>query len=159
MMTRMDGSNAPTPVDPSPATGFTRGGPRALLRVEGAVVLLAAVLAYARLGAGWGLFAALFLVPDASFLGYLAGPRWGALAYNAAHSYLGPFALGLVAYLGLGVGSVGLAVALVWGAHVGFDRMLGYGLKYASGFRHTHLGELGGARLGAATSLAAKPSR
>lgn len=155
----MTDSNATGSVAPSPPTGFTRGGPRALLRLEGAAVLVAAVIAYARLDAGWGLFAALFLVPDASFLGYLAGPRWGALAYNTAHSYLGPLALGLAAGLGLGVGSVGVAIALVWAAHVGFDRMLGYGLKYTSGFRHTHLGELGGAQLGAATPLAATPAR
>ena len=32
-----------------------------------------------------------------------------------------------------------LWVALIWTAHIGFDRMLGYGLKDVSGFKKTHL--------------------
>ena len=68
-------------------------------------------------------------------------PRWGALAYNAAHSYLG--AVGLLAAGVLGASPLLLAAALVWCAHIGFDRVLGYGLKYSAGFGHTHLGRLG----------------
>lgn len=104
-------------------------------------MLALSVAAYAQFGAGWGWFALLFLLPDLSFLGYLAGPRVGAAAYNAAHSYAGPLAL-------LSAGMLGtvpalLAIALVWCAHIGFDRALGYGLKYASGFGNTHLGPIG----------------
>jgi hypothetical protein len=123
------------------APGSVNGGVRLLLRAEGLVVLAAAVAAYAQFGAGWGWFAALFLLPDVSFLAYLAGPRWGALAYNAAHSYLG--AVGLLAVGVLGASPMLLAAALVWCAHIGFDRLLGYGLKYGAGFGHTHLGRLG----------------
>lgn len=123
------------------APGSASGGVRLLLRAEGLVVLAAAVAAYAQFGAGWGWFAALFLLPDLSFLAYLAGPRWGALAYNAAHSYLG--AVGLLAAGVLGASPILLAAALVWCAHIGFDRLLGYGLKYGAGFGHTHLGRLG----------------
>ncbi len=36
-----------------------------------------------------------------------------------------------------------LLAGLVWVAHIGLDRMLGYGLKYASAFSHTHLGRIG----------------
>jgi hypothetical protein len=122
-------------------TGSASGGVRLLLRAEGLVVLAASVAAYAQFGAGWGWFAALFLLPDLSFLAYLAGPRWGALAYNAAHSYLG--AVGLLAAGVLGASPMLLAAALVWCAHIGFDRLLGYGLKYGAGFGHTHLGRLG----------------
>lgn len=124
------------------APSSVEGGPRVLLRLEGAALLLCATLAYAHLGAlGWGAFAALFLLPDLAFLGYLAGPRVGAVAYNTTHSLLGPAALAVVG----AVASMPtlLALALVWAAHVGFDRMLGYGLKYASAFGHTHLGFLG----------------
>jgi hypothetical protein len=117
------------------------GGVRLLLRAEGLVVLAASLAAYAQFGASWGWFAALFLLPDVSFLAYLAGPRWGALAYNAAHSYLG--AVGLLAVGVLGASPMLLAAALVWCAHIGFDRLLGYGLKYGAGFGHTHLGRLG----------------
>jgi hypothetical protein len=121
--------------------GATLGGVRILLRLEGLAVLAAAVAAYMHLGAGWGVFAMLFLLPDLSFLGYLAGSRAGAIAYNAAHSYVGPVAL-----LGLGLAgdaSVALALGLIWSAHIGLDRALGYGLKYGSEFGATHLGRIG----------------
>ncbi len=117
------------------------GGVRGLLRLEGAVVLAAALAAYAHFGAGWGVFALWVLAPDLSMLGYLAGPRAGAALYNAAHSYAGPVAL-----LALGVLAAmpwAVAGALIWCAHIGFDRALGYGLKYTSGFGFTHLGRVG----------------
>jgi hypothetical protein len=123
------------------APGSVNGGVRLLLRAEGLVVLAASVAAYTQFGAGWVWFAALFLLPDLSFLAYLAGPRWGALAYNAAHSYVG--AVGLLAVGILGASPLLLAGALVWCAHIGFDRLLGYGLKYGAGFGFTHLGRLG----------------
>jgi hypothetical protein len=109
------------------------GHPRALLRLEGLAMLAGAIAAYAVLGGGWGVFAALFLVPDLSLLGYLAGPRVGAHVYNAGHSLLGPAVLAPFAP----------ALAAIWVAHVGFDRALGYGLKYTSGFAATHLGRIG----------------
>ena len=122
-------------------TGATFGGVRWVLRVEGLVVLVAAVVAYSQLGAGWGAFAMLFLLPDLSFLGYLAGPRVGAAAYNAAHSYIGPVAMMVIA--SLGDAPVAMAAGLIWCAHIGVDRALGYGLKYATGFADTHLGRIG----------------
>lgn len=121
--------------------GGVVGAPRALLRIEGALVLLGALAAYAHLGAGWGTFAMLFLAPDLAFLGYLAGPRVGAVAYNATHSYLGA---GLVAAASFALGMPALLpYAIVWAGHVGFDRMLGYGLKYGGAFGFTHLGRVG----------------
>lgn len=121
--------------------GSASGGVRLMLRLEGLAVLLLATAAYAWQDAGWGLFAALFLLPDLSFLAYLAGPRVGAAAYNAAHSHIG--ALVLLALGVLAAMPAALAVALVWLAHIGFDRALGYGLKYAAGFDRTHLGRIG----------------
>lgn len=118
-----------------------RGGPRLLLRLEAAAALAATLAAYAAHGGGWGLFAALLLVPDLSLLAYLGSPRLGAWVYNAAHSHLGP---ALLAAVGLATGRpLALTLALVWFAHVALDRMLGYGLKYGTGFGHTHLGTLG----------------
>lgn len=116
-------------------------GVRTMLRLEGLAVAAAAVAAYAALGAGWGAFALLFLVPDLSLLGFLVGPRAGAAAYNAAHSYLGPFAV--LAAGALGDWPVALAAGLIWCAHIGFDRLLGFGLHDASGFGTTHLGRIG----------------
>ena len=111
------------------------------LRLEGlAVAVLSAVL-YARSGANWWLFAALWLVPDLSMIGYQAGPRWGARCYNAVHSYLLPVAL---AVAGLLLGRAAwLPFALIWFNHIGVDRLLGYGLKYPDGFGFTHLSRLG----------------
>lgn len=120
---------------------MTTGVPRLLLRLEGACVLAASLGLYHRYGSGWLLFALLFLAPDLSMLGYLMGPRVGARAYNAVHTYLLPFVLGGLSLLLNVVWLPGLA--LVWAAHIGFDRMLGYGLKYPTAFQDTHLGRIG----------------
>ncbi len=121
--------------------GAVSGGVRLVLRLEGLMVLLIATWWYASHGAGWGWFAAFFLAPDLSFLGYLAGARVGAVAYNAAHSYIGAL---LCLLLGAVVPMPLLSTAgLIWCAHIGFDRALGYGLKYGGGFGLTHLGRIG----------------
>jgi hypothetical protein len=121
--------------------GATLGAPRALLRLEGAAMLAVSVALYRQLGGSWGAFAALFLVPDLSMLGYLAGPRVGAALYNAGHTLVAP---ALLAALALAAGSHGaLLAALIWTAHIGFDRAAGYGLKYGRGFGVTHLGAVG----------------
>jgi Domain of unknown function (DUF4260) len=124
------------------ATGAVTGSVRGLMRLEGVGVAAVATLLYAQSHAGWGQFAALFLLPDLSLLAYLVGPRAGALAYNAVHSEVGPLALAALALGGL-VPTAALPLAFIWAAHVGFDRALGYGLKYARGFGHTHLGLIG----------------
>lgn len=143
--TSLPGGDTFGPPKPVPRHPPSRPWPRraacALLRLEGAVVLGAALAAYAQFGAGWGVFALWLLVPDLSLLGYLAGPRTGAALYNAAHSYVGPvllLALGVLAAMPWAV-----AGSLIWLAHIGVDRALGYGLKYAAGFAATHLGRIG----------------
>lgn len=126
-------------------TGATSGSVRHVLRLEGFCLLVASLLLYQRFGAGWGLFAAVFFLPDLAFAGYLAGPRVGAGVYNAAHSYAG--AVGALVAALLLPALVSPALGLVWCAHIGFDRALGYGLKYPQGFGFTHLGLIGrGAR-------------
>ena len=121
--------------------------PRLLLRLEGLALFILATWAFAFTGTSWWLYAILFLSPDLSFAGYLAGPRLGAVAYNALHSTLGP---ALLAGLGLFLDhSMLLGIAAIWAAHIGFDRMLGYGLKYTSGFNDTHLGRIGRQAAGA----------
>lgn len=124
----------------------TRGSSAAVapwLRTEGFVFAAGAVACYAVLGAaGWIFFALLFFVPDVSFAGYLAGPRVGAVVYNAAHTYASA-AIPLVAGW-LADSPVTVAIGLIWIAHIGFDRLLGYGLKLPTGFHYTHLGMIGG---------------
>jgi hypothetical protein len=119
--------------------GSVRGPVRTWLRVEGLAALVLSTSLYARGDFSWTLFALLFFVPDVSFAGYLAGPRVGALVYNAAHSYIGPV---MVILASLATGRT-VALPLIWFAHIGFDRALGYGLKYSTGFGHTHLGRIG----------------
>ena len=81
------------------------------------------------------------VVPDLSFAAYFAGPRAGAIVYNAAHSYMAPMALMTT---GFALSSpLVLSIAMIWLAHIGIDRALGYGLKYVAGFAFTHLGRIG----------------
>ncbi len=110
-----------------------------ILRLEGAAAATLALLLYARADYSWLLFALLFLVPDLSMLGYVAGARVGAVIYNAVHTYVGPL---LLAGAMLVTGA-SLMLPLIWVAHIGLDRMLGYGLKYPTAFRDTHLGRIG----------------
>ncbi|MBS0582683.1 MAG: DUF4260 domain-containing protein [Proteobacteria bacterium] len=125
----------------APASAGASGGVRLLLRLEGLAAFLIALALYRQTEYGWGVFALCFLAPDLAFLGYLAGDRVGAAAYNTTHSYLGAAAL-LVASAYFTLPAL-FAAGLIWCAHIGFDRALGYGLKYAAGFGHTHLGRIG----------------
>lgn len=125
-------------------TNAVSGGVRTLLRIEGLCIFVASLLAYAKFGSGWGIFALYFLAPDLSFAGYLASPKAGALAYNIAHSLIGAV---LVLAAGVLVSMpVAVTAGIIWVAHIGFDRALGYGLKYSAGFGFTHLGVIGRAR-------------
>lgn len=114
---------------------------RRWLRAEGFAVLLAAALAYRHFHLPWFWFLLLFLAPDLSLVGYVAGRKAGAWTYNLAHTY----ALALVVLAGglLAGHRVALGLGLIWCAHIGFDRALGYGLKSPEGFRFTHLGRIG----------------
>jgi hypothetical protein len=111
--------------------------PRPLLRAVGLVVLVAACLAYRRLGGSWLMFAALFFAPDLLMLGYLSGTRSGAWLYNLGHTYLTFGIIGFAAFLA-NAPQV-LLVCVIWTAHIGFDRLLGYGLRYGTAFKDTHL--------------------
>ena len=111
--------------------------PGRLLRLEGLALFVGALVVYFDQGFGWLLLVVLFLAPDLSFAGYLAGPRVGATAYNAVHTTVGPIALAIVGVL---VDTDWcLQLALIWLGHIGIDRLLGYGLKYPTAFQDTHL--------------------
>jgi hypothetical protein len=119
----------------------TRSGapslPRLILHLEGAAVLAASVLFYFQQGGPWLLFVVLLFAPDLSMLGYLLNPRAGSVVYNAAHIYAWPI---ILAALGLlGGAPLLLQLALIWSAHIGMDRLLGFGLKYPTVFNDTHL--------------------
>ena len=122
-------------------TGAVTGGLRTMLRLEGLGLFLGMTLLYGVWDGSWSIYAVLFLAPDLSFAGYLGGPRLGAVIYNAAHSYILPMALMTAGFVI--AEPLVLSIAMIWLAHIGFDRALGYGLKYADGFGFTHLGRIG----------------
>jgi hypothetical protein len=128
-------------------SGAATGDVRIVLRLEALCLLIAALIAYSKVGFGWGTFALFFFVPDISFMGYIANKRVGAISYNLAHSYIGGVAC-LIAGSALSAPTF-VCTGIIWCAHVGFDRALGYGLKYGEGFGFTHLGRIGRARMAA----------
>jgi hypothetical protein len=92
-------------------------------------------------GFDWWWLVVLFLAFDVSMAGYLVNNTVGAFTYNLGHSLIGP---GLVAtYFVMTSSEAALFVALLWLFHVFVDRTLGFGLKHAKGFHHTHLGKIG----------------
>jgi hypothetical protein len=125
----------------SATAGAVTRGVKTVLRLEGLALFVGMLMLYGAWDGSWWVFALLFFAPDLSFLAYLSGPKTGALVYNAAHSYVAPMAL---MTFGFGFAApLTLSIAMIWLAHIGFDRALGYGLKYAAGFGFTHLGRIG----------------
>ncbi len=114
--------------------------PAYLLRMEDLALLAGALALYAQMHLGWVLFAVLFLVPDLFMLGYLSSPRVGAAVYNLGHFMVLPIAAFAVGYA---TGRGGwMAVGLIWFSHIAFNRILGFGLKYAGAFKDTHIQHL-----------------
>ena len=118
------------------------GQPKLILRLEGLVLFAAGLAAFLFLKQSVWIFAGLFLVPDLSMAAYFAGPRPGAIIYNIFHTTIGPL---LLAIYGVLFGELFAQIlACIWLAHIGLDRAIGYGLKYATDFKDTHLGHIGG---------------
>jgi hypothetical protein len=108
-----------------------------LLRLEGLVLFGAAVTLYLREDYSLLLLVVLFLAPDLSFVGLAGGPRVGAIAYDSVHTYVGPILLTSGALIA--EWSTGVQLGLIWLAHIGIDRALGYGLRYPDAFNENHL--------------------
>ena len=111
--------------------------PRTFLRIEGLTVLGLALGGYFTLNGPVWMLVVLALAPDLSMLGYLAGPKIGSLCYNVVHTYTLPLALGAFGFWA--DIRIALLLALIWAGHIGADRLVGYGLKFESGFKDTHL--------------------
>jgi hypothetical protein len=111
--------------------------PGILLRAEGLVLFAAALALYVREDYSILLLLVLFLAPDLSFVGLAGGRRVGAIAYDAAHTYVGPILLASGALIG--DWTTGVQLGLIWLAHIGIDRALGYGLRYPNAFNENHL--------------------
>lgn len=108
-----------------------------LMRLEGLAVLIASLLLFSQFGGTWWIYAVFFLAPDVSMLGYLAGTRIGSGVYNAVHTYVSPIALVAAGFFLRS--DVLLYAGIILLGHIGGDRLLGYGLKYPTAFKDTHL--------------------
>ena len=107
-------------------------------RVEGLALFVLGIVIYAHADYSWGMFALLFFVPDLGIAGYWVSRTFGAAAYNLTHWLVWPLLLGTAAIF---TGDPTLmAVTLIWASHIGFDRMLGWGLKSPESFCHTDMG-------------------
>ncbi len=136
-----------SPSQHASARGVLDRLPRLLLHVEGAAVAVAAIALYFYAGYAWWLLVLLVLAPDLSLGGYLAGRRVGSAIYNAAHTYVPPVAVGAIGVIA--GADVAVQLALIWITHIGVDRAIGYGLKYPTSFKETHLQRVGWANEGA----------
>jgi len=114
--------------------------PNLLLRAEGGIVFCVSLFLYGELQASWILFVVLVLAPDLSMLGYLLGVRFGTALYNLVHALVVPLLLIVLSIFFKQLWL--LPYGLIWTAHIGVDRLLGFGLKYPTRFRDTHFQRL-----------------
>jgi hypothetical protein len=114
-------------------------------RIEASTIFFVSLYLYWYLDFNLIVLILLLFVFDIFMLGYLFSARVGAYIYNFGHSMILPtiiLAIGYVADIRLLIG-----FSLIWFAHIGLDRALGYGLKFTSGFKETHLGHIGKKKL------------
>jgi len=119
---------------------FVSGKPKRWLRLDGLVLFIASIVLFNTTQQRWWLYPALLFVPDIFMIGYMANAKLGAFLYNFGHSYFAPSLLILLSWRNHC--DIVLAVGVIWFGHIGFDRLFGYGLKYDSNFKDTHLGNL-----------------
>ena len=110
-------------------------------RAENLAIGAAVVVAFVHLRFSWWWLPAAFIAFDVSMAGYVLGNRVGAVCYNLVHAYAVPGVL-LLSYVLSGSRLVAF-LGLLWAFHIAGDRVLGYGLKFTSGFQDTHLGKIG----------------
>ncbi len=115
---------------------------KTILKLEEVVLTAVALyaLSYYDLGLSAWLWAALFFLPDISMLGYMVNAKFGAISYNIFHHK--GIALLIIAIGYFFTIEPLIATGILLFAHASFDRIWGYGLKYVSGFKDTHLGSL-----------------
>lgn len=113
---------------------------RYVLQLEGAAIFAFSLFIYTYFGGSWWLFGALILAPDLAMVAYAFGLKVGTFCYNLMHIYALPAAL---AAWGIYFdNNLFIHIAIIWFAHIGMDKMVGYGLKYSSSFKHTHFDRL-----------------
>lgn len=113
---------------------------RWIIRLESALLFCLIVMIYRYFDFSFWLFFLLLLVPDVSMVGYIKNKQFGATVYNVGHTLIFPILLCLLSYYLKW--QLSLALGLIWCAHIYMDRALGYGLKYPSNFKLTHIQKL-----------------
>lgn len=108
-----------------------------LLHLEGLAVFILCIYAYSYFDFSWILFFVLLLAPDIAMLAYLLNNKIGAILYNIFHTYLVTVTLIIIGLLASQ--PTILAISLIWTAHIAMDRIVGFGLKYTTDFKDTHL--------------------
>ncbi|MGQ0609446.1 MAG: DUF4260 family protein, partial [Chloroflexota bacterium] len=108
-----------------------------ILRVEAVALFVAGVLLFLQLNGNALWLLPLLLAPDLSMIGYIGGPRLGAITYNVAHNLATALVILAVGWFAA-IAPLALVGAILV-AHVGMDRSLGYGLKLPTDFKDTHL--------------------
>jgi len=111
--------------------------PAMLLRLEGLLLAVTSMATYFLMHESSLLFIVFILAPDIGMLGYLINSRVGSWTYNLLHLEVWPIILGVIGVT-MGYPPV-LPLALIWATHIGADRLLGFGLKYPTNFKDTHL--------------------
>lgn len=111
-----------------------------ILQLEDLFLFLLSIYLLYLLNVDWWVYLILFIGPDISMLGYLGGNKLGAVSYNLFHHKAVAVVL---AFLGILFSlNIFLIAGIIIFGHSSMDRMFGYGLKYFTGFHHTHLGNL-----------------
>ena len=115
---------------------------KTVLKLEEAAMAALAIYLLSRhnLGLPVWLWVLLFFAPDISMLGYLVNEKIGAISYNLFHHKGFAIVLATAGYYWQN--ELVLCIGILLFAHSSFDRIWGYGLKYADSFKNTHLGRL-----------------
>jgi len=114
---------------------------KTVIKLEELGLFLLGIYLFSLLNYQWWWFLVLILVPDFSMLGYVISNKAGAFSYNVFHHK----GLAILVYLAgcfLKIEVLQL-IGIILLAHSALDRAFGYGLKYETGFKYTHLGEIG----------------
>ena len=114
---------------------------KTLLKLEEVALFLLCIFFFSHLDFAWWWFPALLLLPDIGMIGYVLNHKVGAFTYNLTHHRL--IATAVAIYAITSGDDYWKLFAIILFAHISFDRILGYGLKYNSHFQNTHLGTIG----------------
>lgn len=114
---------------------------KTILKLEELGLFILGIYLFSLLNFEWWWFLVLILVPDFSMIGYIFNTKIGAFLYNIFH-HRGIAVLLYIIGCYFKIEILQLTGIILF-SHSSMDRIFGYGLKYESGFKYTHLGEIG----------------